>query len=131
MYIFKFLLVSGIFLNSAFASDDMLQKMHKMEIGLNKIQKGFLYNQIATIKDGVKDIQEANKVFHNQKETEKYLPKNKMHLSNIAFYSAKSMDMALESLMLYTEQNQMSKSHQAYSKIILSCGSCHSVVRGW
>lgn len=116
---------------SLFANDVLVKNMTEMEGALNSIQRGFLYNSPALVKDGVKGIKETVKLFHDQKETQKYLPENKKHMSNIAYNSAKRMELAADELVLFIDAKEYSKAFSSYSEIMNSCNACHSVVRGW
>lgn len=131
MKMIKLLALSTLVAGAVMANDTLAQNMGEMEKGLNNVQKGFLYNAPALIKSGVDDIHKANALFHNTNETKKYLPKEKQHMSNIAFNAAKRIDTASEDLLKALDKKQYSKAHQSYSDIINACGSCHAVVRGW
>ncbi len=121
-----------MFLSGMVMADNTLSiNMSQMENGLNNVQKGFLYNNPVLIKEGVAEIHSANALFHNIEETKKYLPKDKKHMSNIAFNASKRIDSASADLLKSLEKKQFSKAHQSYSEIINACGSCHAVVRGW
>lgn len=116
---------------AASADDTLLQNMHQMENGLNSVQKGFLYNAPDMIKSGVGEIKKADALFHNMEDTKKYLPKEKHHMSNIAFNAAKRIDSASNDLVKALDKKQYSKAHQSYSEIVNACTACHAVVRGW
>lgn len=116
---------------TAMANSALAKTMSDMESGLNNVQKGFLYNNPALIKEGVKAIHTSNALFHNMEETKKYLPKEKQHMSNIAFNAAKRIDTASSNLLKGLEKKQFSKASQSYSEIVNACTACHAVVRGW
>jgi hypothetical protein len=126
------ILVLSVLLSAGLMADDTLAlNMSQMENGLNSVQKGFLYNTPDLIKSGVKDIKQADALFHNMENTKKYLPKDKQHMSNIAFNAAKRIDSASSNLLKALDKKEFSKASQSYSEIVNACTACHAVVRGW
>lgn len=118
--------------SSALSADQTLvSTMAHMEKGLNNVQKGFLYNTPDLIKNGVKEIHDANALFHNSDATKRYLPKEKQHLSNIAFNASKRIDKSSAELIAALDKKQFSKAGQSYSELVHACTACHGVVRGW
>lgn len=125
-------LILTVLLSSVASADNTLvTNMSQMENGLTMVQKGFLYNNPVQIKEGVAEIHTSNLLFHNVDETKKYLPKEKQHMSNIAFNASKRIDKATADLLKSLDKKQFSKASQSYSEIVNACTSCHAVVRGW
>jgi cytochrome c553 len=132
MKIVKILALSALLSAGLMANDNTLaSNMSQMEKGLSSIQKGFLYNTPSSITEGVSDIKKANALFHNMDETKKFLPKDKQHMSNIAFNASKRIDTASNDILKALDKKQYSKAHQSYSEIVNACTACHAVVRGW
>lgn len=131
MKMVKILALSALLSAGVMADDTLALNMSQMENGLSNVQKGFLYNAPALIKGGVSDIRKANALFHNMDETKKYLPKDKQHMSNIAFNASKRIDTASDDLVKALDKKEYSKAHQSYSEIVNACTACHAVVRGW
>lgn len=131
MKMIKVLALSALLGSGLMADQTLAATMKQMETGLNDVQKGFLYNTPDLIKNGVKEIHEANALFHNSDATKKYLPKEKQHLSNIAFNASKRIDKASADLLAALGKKQISKASQSYSELVNACTACHGVVRGW
>lgn len=131
MKIVKILALSALLSLSAAADATLIANMSQMEKGLSSIQKGFLYNTPALIKEGVSEIKKANALFHNPDVSKKYLPKDKQHMSNIAFNASKRIDSASADMIKALNKKEYSKAHQSYSEIVNACTACHAVVRGW
>lgn len=131
MKIVKILALSALLSAGVMADDSLAQNMSQMESGLSNVQKGFLYNTPTLIKSGVSEIQKANALFHNMEDTKKYLPKDKQHMSNIAFNASKRIDTASNELVKALDKKEYSKAHKSYSDIVNACTACHAVVRGW
>lgn len=131
MKMIKILALSALIGTGAMADETLALNMSQMENGLNNVQKGFLYNAPALIKGGVSEIHKANALFHNVDASKKYLPKDKQHMSNIAFNAAKRIDSASDDLIRALNKKEYSKASQSYSEIVNACTACHAVVRGW
>lgn len=131
MKMVKILALSALLSAGVMADETLANNMSQMESGLSSVQKGFLYNTPALIKSGVSEIQKADALFHDMDATKKYLPKDKQHMSNIAFNAAKRIDTASNDLLKALDKKQYSKAHQSYSDIVNACTACHAVVRGW
>lgn len=115
----------------AMANETLVKTMIDMENGLNNVQKGFLYNNPVLIKEGVNVIHTANALFHDMDATKKFLPKEKQHMSNVAFNASKRIDTASVNLLKALDKKQFSKAGQSYSDLVNACTACHGVVRGW
>jgi len=131
MKMIKILALSALLSAGVMADETLANNMSQMENGLSNVQKGFLYNTPALIKNGVAEIKKADALFHDMDATKKYLPKDKQHMSNIAFNAAKRIDTATNDLLAALDKKQYSKAHQSYSDIVNACTACHAVVRGW
>ena len=131
MKMVKILALSALLSAGAMADETLVLNMSQMENGLNNVQKGFLYNAPTLIKSGVSEIHKANALFHNVDASKKYLPKDKQHMSNIAFNAAKRIDTASDELLKALNKKEYSKASQSYSEIVNACTACHAVVRGW
>lgn len=131
MKMIKILALSALIASGVAADDTLPQNMHQMEGGLSSVQKGFLYNTPELIKSGISDIQKADALFHDVDATKKYLPKDKQHMSNIAFNAAKRIDKASNKLLKALDKKEYSKAHESYSEIVNACTACHAVVRSW
>jgi hypothetical protein len=131
MKFFKAFTMTALLATGAFAQGDLVEKMIESETGLNNIQKGFLYNNAPLIKTGVAEVKRANALFKNAEATKKYLPKEKAHMSNIAYNAAKRIDSAADELAVYLDEKEYTKAHQSFTDIMNACSSCHAIVRGW
>ena len=104
--------------------------MYKMEMGLNTIQKGYLYNNIDVVKSGIADVREANKLFKSA-DMKSLLPDDKKHMVNIANNSADRIVESLASMEKYINKHEMINAHKAFGELINACTTCHSLVRNW
>lgn len=125
---------SGLLLVSSlsFALDSTLKdNMSQMENALSNMQKGFLYNSVELIRDGAGELKKANMLFSDKKMTQKYLPANKQHMSNVAYNTSKKIDEATTKMLKHLDKKEYVNAHTAYSKILDACTACHKIVRSW
>jgi cytochrome c553 len=131
MKMIKTLALTALLGCSVMASDTLTVKMADSENGLTNIQKGFLYNSMPMVRNGIKEVRKANDIFTNVDETKKYLPKEKQHMKNVAYNAAKRINDAADEMEIHLAHNEMGKAQEAYSRIVTACSACHAVVRGW
>ena len=65
------------------AADSVSVTMKDMRDGLSQVQDGFLYNNKASILDGISKIQKANAIFHDEKSAATVLPQDKKKFSKM------------------------------------------------
>jgi len=105
--------------------------MLNMESGLANIQKGFLYNNIELIQNGVEQVQKQNVIYHDRKVIKSILPENKKQMENLALITSKRIENATEEMKSYLALKQMKKAHSSFSDIVNACTDCHTLIRGW
>ena len=105
--------------------------MLNMENGLANIQKGFLYNNLDLIKNGVDQVQKENAIYHDRKVIKAVLPENKKQMENLALITSKRIENATEEMKNYLALKQMKKAHSSFSDIVYACTDCHTLIRGW
>ncbi|MDD2385137.1 MAG: hypothetical protein PHN18_13180 [Sulfurospirillaceae bacterium] len=105
--------------------------MINMENGLANIQKGFLYNNIGMIKEGVETVSKENMIYHDRNVIRSILPENKKQMENLALITSKRIDNATDEMKSYIALKQMKNAHNAYMDIVNACTDCHVLVRGW
>lgn len=134
MKILKVFLV-GILLSSFAMAEDKVpsinEVMVKLENGLVRIQKGFLYNNIELIKDGVREVQRENLIYHDQKNILAMLPKNKLQMKNAAILTSYRIDNAAKEMAEYLKHNKIRNAFGVYTTMLNACTDCHTIVRGW
>ncbi|MDD3344534.1 MAG: hypothetical protein PHR87_13280 [Sulfurospirillaceae bacterium] len=105
--------------------------MLNMESGLASIQKGFLYNSIDLIKEGVNKVQQENITYHDRKVIKSILPENRKQMENLALITSRRIENATEEMKSYLAFHQMKKAHNAFLDIVNACTDCHTLIRGW
>lgn len=113
------------------ANEDILLTMKNMRDGMILIQDGFLYNKKDLILNGIQKVQQGNSMFRDAKCAESILPSEKKKYATIAYISAKNLNMYLEKMKDFVEENSTINASDTYSGIIHSCTHCHAITRGW
>ncbi len=127
----KKLLLTLVFVaTTLIANDVMKESMHKMEMGLDKIQKGYLYNSKALITEGLDDIYEGNKLFKNT-DMKQYLPENRQHMLNRSLRHSETIDKNQAAMKNAVLQNKLYQALDYQAEIVKACAACHGVVRSW
>lgn len=127
----KLLLACTLIIGTANAEDVMKKSMSIMEMGMTEIQQGFLNNNLELIKSGSKLVKEGNTLFSKKEVIEKYLPKDKKHMVNVAENAAKRIDLDVTVLELNLDDKAYINAANAYSDMLNACARCHSIVRSW
>lgn len=125
------LLVIGSLIINAHADNAKIQRcMMKMEDGLRLIQKGYLYDNMATVRLGIAEIRSANDKFSNE-EMKNCLPEGKKHLVNISYNTSLGIKNALLKMERLLQENEISKAYDSVPVLLQNCIACHSLVRSW
>ena len=105
--------------------------MLNMENGLASIQKGFLYNNMKLVQDGIDQVEKENSAYDNHNTIKSFLPEGKKQMENLAFISSKRIENAAKEMKYYLSVNQPRKAFSAFSDVVNACTDCHTLVRGW
>ncbi len=129
---FTKLLLAGILSVSIANADDVMKKsMAIMEKGMTNIQIGFMHNNEALIRDGLKQVKEGNAMFSDKKVIAQYLPETKKHMANVAENQAKRISLDASVLELNLDDKAFMRASTAYADILNACSRCHAIVREW
>ncbi len=113
------------------AADSVSVTMKDMRDGLSQVQDGFLYNNKASILDGISKIQKANAIFHDEKSAATVLPQDKKKFSKMAYISTKNLNMYLSTMKDFVNDGSIVNASDAYSGVVHSCTHCHAITRSW
>jgi len=102
--------------------------MQLMEQGMNRVQKGFLYNNKVDIIRGINTLQSANSIFIHVDvstfiENNSKIQVTKNINANLSEHLAK--------LKTDVEAHKYSSAGIKYAKVLNDCVSCHTIIRGW
>lgn len=131
MKLSKLLIVLAFIVTCSSAEDMMQRSMALMEKGMIEIQKGFLNNNLDSIKEGTKLVDEGNNLFLNKKLIAEYLPDNKKHMLNTAVNTSKRITQDADKLEKNLKDKAFIKATESYSGMLNACSNCHAIVRNW
>lgn len=126
------LLASGLLFAKApveHVQPDRMKNMRAMETAMSTIQKGFLFNNVQVVKNGVKDLKET--VNHTESFMKEGIGKN--GINNMMYAKAQAISisgMADEILATFEKGDRYSAANN-YLLILSKCLSCHQTVRSW
>lgn len=115
-------------LASADSTKTINETMASMEQGMNTIQKGFFYNQKATILEGIETVTNANSIF-SKVDSQSFTKGSKATqvISNIH----KNVADDLKVFKKLINENKFADASKQYGKVVNNCVACHTVIRKW
>jgi hypothetical protein len=103
--------------------------MQDLETATATVLKGFLYNNKAVVKNGVRDIKklsETIEAFEIQNNTKKGFDAKKY-----AIDEAGSIGILADNLLKQFEEDKKDEATRTYSTIVNKCIACHKIIRKW
>ena len=131
MKLTKILMACILSVSFVSAGDVMQKSMDMMQKGIEKVQFGFINNNAAMIKNGLAQVQKGNELFSKEHVIAKFLPKNKVHMVNVAVNAAKRIHADATIIELNLDDKAYTKAAEGYSDMLNACSRCHSIVRNW
>jgi len=122
-------LVSGVLFAEGYVQPDRMKNMADMETAMSTIQKGFLYNNLNVVKNGVKDLKLT------MKDTESFIKDgvSKSGVNNLVYAKKQAeaiSSMADEISTTFAKGDRYSAANN-YLLILSKCLSCHQTIRSW
>ena len=123
-------LLSGVlFAQQGHIQPDRMKNMADMEIAMATIQKGFLFDNINVVKNGVKDLKRTVK--HTESFIKEGVGENGINNLMYAKKQAEAISsMADEISTTFAEGDSYSAANN-YLLILSKCLSCHQTIRSW
>ncbi len=123
------ILVSGVLFGHEVVYPDRMQNMQQMENALSEIQKGFLYNNVQVVKNGVKHLKITTK------NTESFIKPGvtKEGINTLAYAHKQAEDISkiADDILATFEKGDRYNAANGYLQILSKCLSCHQTVRSW
>lgn len=127
----KKLLMCILFCGAINAQDNQLAMvMQNMEYAMNLMEKGFLYNRIDWIKQGLEDFKGLSKDLRAI-DPHTYLGVSQRRNINVVSGIINRNQDNIEVMERFINKKEMTKSADAYGQILAGCVSCHAISRGW
>ena len=123
-------LLSGVlFAQQGHIQPDRMKNMADMETAMATIQKGFLFDNINVVKNGVKDLKRTVK--HTESFIKEGVDENGINNLMYAKKQAEAISsMADEISTTFAEGDSYSAANN-YLLILSKCLSCHQTIRSW
>ena len=123
-------LLSGVlFAQQEHIQPDRMKNMADMETAMATIQKGFLFDNINVVKNGVKDLKRTVK--HTESFIKEGVGENGINNLMYAKKQAEAISsMADEISTTFAEGDSYSAANN-YLLILSKCLSCHQTIRSW
>ena len=123
------LLSAVLFAQQEHIQPDRMKNMADMETAMATIQKGFLFDNINVVKNGVKDLKRT------VKHTESFIKEgiSDTGINNLMYAKKQAVDitsMADEISATFAKGDRYSAASN-YMLILSKCLSCHQTVRSW
>ena len=108
---------------------DRMKNMQDMEIALSTIQKGFLFDNLHVVRNGVKDLKTTSA------NTESYIKDgiNDKGINTLVYakQQAKLISTLSDDVLASFEKGDRYNAANSYLQILSKCLSCHQTVRSW
>lgn len=108
---------------------DRMKNMQAMETAMSEIQKGFLYDNINVVKNGVKHLKKT--VSFTESFIKEGIEKNKINNKVYAHKEAANITRMADEILVTFEKGDRYSAANNYLLILSKCLSCHQTVRSW
>ena len=108
---------------------DRMKNMQEMEAAMSTIQKGFLYNNVNVVKNGVKDLKE--RVKHTESFIKENINKEGVNTLVYAHKQAEDITKLANDILTTFEKGDRYNAANHYLKVLSKCLSCHQTIRSW
>lgn len=123
------ILASRVLLSEEYIQPDRMKNMADMETAMATIQKGFLFNNVNVVKNGVKDLKE--RVQHTESFMKDGIGENGINNIKYAKKEAVAISTMADEILTTFEKGDKYSAANNYLLILGKCLSCHQVVRSW
>lgn len=124
------ILASGIlFAQQEVRYPERMKNMQAMETAMSEIQKGFLFDNVNVVKNGVKHLKET--VSFIESFMKEGIGENKINNKMYANVQAKDITRMADEILLTFEKGDRYSAANNYLLILSKCLSCHQTVRSW
>ncbi len=108
---------------------DRMKNMQEMETAMSTIQKGFLYNNINVVKNGVKDLKRT--AAHTESFMKEGISKEGINTLVYAKKQTESITTLADEILVSFEKGDRYSAANGYLMVLSKCLSCHQTVRSW
>jgi cytochrome c556 len=123
------LLLGSLAFGQEYIQPDRMKNMQEMETALATIQKGFLYNHVYVVKNGVKDLKTT--AMHTESFIKEGVNKEGFNTLVYARKQAKDISALADKVLANFEKGDRYNAANNYLQILSKCLSCHQTIRSW
>lgn len=129
MLLLALLASTVLFAQQQHIQPDRMKNMQEMEAAMATIQKGFLFDNVNVVKNGVKDLK--NRVNHTESFMKDGIGKNGINNMMYAKQQAIAISSMADEILATFEKGDRYSAANNYLLILSKCLSCHQTVRSW
>ena len=123
-------LASGmLFAQQEVRHPDRMKNMQEMETAMSEIQKGFLFDNVNVVKNGVKHLKKT--ISH----TESFIKGgvNSEGFNSLIYAKKQAVDISkiADEILSAFEKGDNYNAANGYLRVLSKCLSCHQTVRSW
>ena len=108
---------------------DRMENMREMETAMSEIQKGFLYDNVNVVKNGVKHLKIT--IANTESFIKEGVGENKINNKVYAKKVAGQIDTMADEIYTTFKKGDSHSAANNYLLILSKCLSCHQTVRSW
>ena len=129
----KVLLVSVLLGSLLFGQEvlypERMKNMQDMETAMSEIQKGFLYDNVNVVKNGVKHLKTT--IGHTESFIKEGVNKEGFNSLIYAKKQAADIEKLADEVLATFEEGDRYNAANNYLKVLSKCLTCHQTVRSW
>jgi cytochrome c556 len=129
MLLLSLLASTVLFAQQEHIQPDRMKNMQEMEAAMATIQKGFLFDNVNVVKNGVKDLKD--RVSHTESFMKDGIGKNGVNNMMYAKEQAVAISSMADEILSTFEKGDRYSAANNYLLILSKCLSCHQTVRSW
>ncbi len=123
------ILVSSVLFGQEVLHPDRMKNMQDMETAMATIQKGFLFDNVNVVKNGIKHLKIT--IAHTESFIKEGVNKEGFNSLIYARKQADDIEKLADQIMLTFEQGDRYNAANNYLKVLSKCLTCHQTVRSW
>ncbi len=123
------ILVSSVLFGQEVLHPDRMKNMQEMETAMATIQKGFLFDNVNVVKNGIKHLKIT--IAHTESFIKEGVNKEGFNSLIYARKQADDIEKLADQIMLTFEQGDRYNAANNYLKVLSKCLTCHQTVRSW
>ena len=123
------LLASTILFGQEVLYPDRIKNMQEMEVALATIQKGFLFDNIHVVKNGVQHLKTTTN--HTESFIKEGINKEGFNTLIYAKKQAKDITALADEILVTFEKGDKYAAANGYLRVLSKCLTCHQTIRSW